>query len=220
MEMMLAGVIMLCIYAAVLKSLLGRNRNRRAVPLLVAVVSILFAAGGFVLYILMLMSGDMSMTVYALLIVVTAVLCMYFILYCIHNLHNISKSALVLFIGYLAVILFITLFIRAGQHNESVRTVLFEDITNWLRTHDIKYLRHTLQNAALFLPLGILFPMVSGKFAAAVPVMLCGASVSTFIETTQLILAAGQCDINDIAANTIGALAGYFCFRMFSGRMQ
>lgn len=219
-ELMLAGVILLCFYAAVLKGVLHKNRNKRAVPILVAVISILFAAGGIALYILMLLSGDMGMTLYSMLIVSAVGLCGYFVMFCLQHSHEINKSALLLFIGYLLVILFITLFIRKGQHNESIRMKLFEDLTDWVRTHDMKYLKHTLQNAALFLPLGILFPMVSGRFEAAVPVVLCAASVSTFIETTQLIFAVGQCDINDIAANTLGALAGYFCFMLFGGRMQ
>lgn len=220
MEMILAGVILLCFYAGALKAVLHKNRNKRAVPVLVGVVSILFFAVGIALYMLMLLSGDIGMTVYSLLIVAAVILCGYFLMFCLHRMHEINRGALLLFAGYLMVILFITLFIRSGQHNESIRTKLFEDLTDWIRTHDMKYLKHTLQNAALFLPLGILFPMVSERFEGALPVMLCGAAVSTFIETTQLIFALGQCDINDIAANTIGALAGYFCFRLFGGKMQ
>ena len=34
------------------------------------------------------------------------------------------------------------------------------------------------------------------------------------IETTQLLAAAGQCDVNDIIANTLGVLLGYGLFRL------
>ena len=75
-------------------------------------------------------------------------------------------------------------------------------------------LRHIVLNVALFAPLGALLPMMHCRLRSWVYALLCGAALSTMIETTQLLAAAGQCDVNDIIANTLGALLGYGLFRL------
>lgn len=70
--------------------------------------------------------------------------------------------------------------------------------------------------------LGALLPMMHRRLRSWIYALLCGAALSTLIETAQLLAAAGQCDVNDIAANTLGALLGYGLFRLLGmgGRIE
>ena len=64
---------------------------------------------------------------------------------------------------------------------------------------------HFLLNAAMFLPFGFLFRMVSGSTAKTA---CAGLFLSAAIEFVQLAASLGQCDMADVAANAVGALAG------------
>ncbi|MEE1942402.1 VanZ family protein [Streptomyces sp. TRM 70361] len=72
-------------------------------------------------------------------------------------------------------------------------------------------------NILMTVPLGFLLPLLSVRWGSALRVGLCGAAVSLGIELTQLLLLAlggvHVVDVNDLIANTAGALLGYLLFR-------
>jgi VanZ family protein len=73
-------------------------------------------------------------------------------------------------------------------------------------------------NALLFLPLGMLLPLLT-RVRSARRVTLIGLALSFAIETTQLILdvtvSVGRvADINDLLGDTVGAFIGYVALRL------
>ncbi len=220
MQLLLIVVLLGIGYAAVLGALLHRNRNPRAVPALAAVVAFLFFCVGAVLFVLMQTMPNSSMVLLALLMLEGVAVCGWLVWFVLSNLRQLNKGAAALFFTYLAAVLFITLLSRRGVHNTSI--IMELELWQALQAHDTEVLRHMVLNAALFVPLGALLPMMHRRLRTWPYALLCGAALSTMIETTQLLAAAGQCDVNDILANTLGALLGYGLFRLLNigGRME
>lgn len=65
-----------------------------------------------------------------------------------------------------------------------------------------------LGNILVFVPLGLLVPLLWKRFRRFWKVSLLGAGVSLSIETLQLLLPRGT-DVDDIWLNTLGAMLGY-----------
>ena len=79
-------------------------------------------------------------------------------------------------------------------------------------------LKNLLGNIALFLPLGILLPLVSDRSGSLKRVLLFGFCLSLSIETIQFVLRfVGNdraVDIDDVLLNTLGACLGFVIYRL------
>lgn len=69
-------------------------------------------------------------------------------------------------------------------------------------------------NIILFLPLGFLCSLISRYYQSIKHTFFIGCGLSLFIEIIQLFTQYRATDIDDLITNTIGALLGYFCFRI------
>lgn len=76
-------------------------------------------------------------------------------------------------------------------------------------------LKNTILNIALFVPLGIMLPFLWKKYSTLKATLLFGFGMSLSIELLQ-ILTYRATDINDMIANTSGAVLGYLLFRITS----
>lgn len=70
-------------------------------------------------------------------------------------------------------------------------------------------------NIIMFMPLGFLLPLIWENFRNAGKVVLMGFLMSLTIEICQL-FNIRTTDIDDLMMNTLGALAGYCCWKLFS----
>lgn len=68
-------------------------------------------------------------------------------------------------------------------------------------------LKNVLGNIAVFVPMGILLPVIYKKLSIKKTVVI-GFFVSLTIELAQFIIGLGICDIDDLITNTIGVLLG------------
>lgn len=75
--------------------------------------------------------------------------------------------------------------------------------------------RNTLLNILLFMPLGILLPLLWARYPGLKETVLFGLVMSASIELLQ-ILTYRATDINDIIANTLGTALGYLAFRIMA----
>ena len=158
------------------------------------------------------------MVLFALLILTAVVMLCGMVWFLLGHVREMNKTILALLMTYLLVVLFVTLLSRQGQHNTSV--IMELELFLALKMQDTDVLRHLLQNAALFVPLGVLLPLLHRSLRSVWWALLGGAALSTMIETTQLVLAVGQCDVNDILTNALGAVLGYGVFWLFGRRME
>lgn len=74
-------------------------------------------------------------------------------------------------------------------------------------------LETTLLNVILFLPMGLLLPILWPRFLSFFPVVALGFSASLFIEFAQLFTYRAT-DINDLMTNTVGTIIGYLLARI------
>ncbi|MFE4710889.1 VanZ family protein [Paenibacillus sp. NPDC056722] len=73
-------------------------------------------------------------------------------------------------------------------------------------------------NVLAFIPLGLFLPVVFRNVQWSVAkVLMCSLLLSLCFESTQLVLAIGTFDVDDLLLNTLGGLVGYMLYKMFSG---
>jgi glycopeptide antibiotics resistance protein len=68
-------------------------------------------------------------------------------------------------------------------------------------------------NVLLFLPLGVLLPLLWPEFRRGTPTLLAGFGLSLTVEVLQL-FSLRLTDTEDLLANTLGTLAGFLLFRL------
>jgi len=129
-----------------------------------------------------------------------------------------NGAAFFLLTVWLLAVIYITLLNRSSGSVHSVQMTIGRFFTAWQAgSSPSTTITHALLNAALFVPAGLFFPALDrdrpgGLFSAAG----FGLTVSVVIETLQLLLQRGKCDIDDIIMNTLGALIGYAVYRLMA----
>ena len=76
-------------------------------------------------------------------------------------------------------------------------------------------LRNIIGNILVFMPLGFFIPLLFDKFNNFKKVLKVGCLSSLAIELCQLFVGGNVCDIDDVIYNTLGALAGFICYKTF-----
>lgn len=76
-------------------------------------------------------------------------------------------------------------------------------------------LRNLIGNILVFMPLGFFIPLLFEKFNNLKKVLKVGCLSSLAIELSQLFVGSNVCDIDDVIYNTLGALAGFICYKTF-----
>ena len=76
-------------------------------------------------------------------------------------------------------------------------------------------LRNLIGNILVFMPLGFFIPLLFDKFNNLKKVLKVGCLSSLAIELSQLFVGSNVCDIDDVIYNTLGALAGFICYKTF-----
>ena len=71
---------------------------------------------------------------------------------------------------------------------------------------------NTLGNIAMFIPTGIILPIIYKKLDKSWKVILVGMFISLDIEIIQLLFRARSSDIDDFIFNTLGVLIGYLIY--------
>lgn len=109
-----------------------------------------------------------------------------------------EKSQKILTVGYVIVVLYITVFSRT-QGSERIFKGLFWEYRNGMWNN-------ILLNMLLFVPLGFLSGNMSG--------IITGFLISLGIEVTQFISVLGFCEIDDVLNNTVGTVFGVILRRI------
>ena len=117
----------------------------------------------------------------------------------------------VLLVGWAVVTVFVTL-LRSEPNEFAARQCNLQLFLAWREA----YQRFTLQiwlnvllNIALFVPLGVLLPLLWKPFRKWYAALGAGFGVSLLIELAQLFTGSGMCDVDDLFTNTLGAMLGW-----------
>ena len=110
-----------------------------------------------------------------------------------------------LFITYVAVVIQIAYLSRPPGSRTDVAWGLGDTWGTTIQAH-----AYVIENVMMFIPFGILFPML-GRIARTycIPAAICSSMV---LEGMQYITQRGYCQLDDIVTNVIGACIGYIFF--------
>lgn len=115
----------------------------------------------------------------------------------------------VLFGFYVSVMMIITFFSRESGNGSVLDLRLF---STWgINNRNNAFV---IENILLFVPYGFLASWTFSRMRGIFRCGLLGAATSLGIECLQLVTGRGFFQIDDILTNTLGAIAGYLCFRL------
>ena len=139
---------------------------------------------------------------------------------------RINKFILIcwlLFLSYIAFmihVLFISSYYNRVPRDISYNLTPFRTIgmyIKYFRSFNIEiWLTNLLGNVVVFMPLGILLPIIYRKARGFFSILLITMITSFIVECTQLVLRVGSFDIDDIILNTLGGIIGYLTYKLFS----
>ena len=115
--------------------------------------------------------------------------------------------------GYIAIVLVATVLRGAGLRGSNFH--LFRAWREAWNIMSFKNWANVLLNIAMFVPLGILLPWIHKLFRKWYVMLGSGFACSLAIEIFQAITGRGLFDVDDLFANTLGAIFGYGLYMAF-----
>ncbi len=219
MQMALIAILLLCGYFYLYQFVAKRTANRNSLVLIAIVLLVVYLVIMVPLVLIFRELGNISFVLLGILLLLSCIVLFMAMYGLVRDYRKIHKGMLMLFVLYTLMMAYITIFSREEGHSTLI-LLSFDSFTAALETRSFEPLQHVLLNAAMFIPIGILFPLIRPeKLAHLMYVAPVGLMMSTMIETIQMLMKKGQCDIEDIVANTLGAIAGYFLF-LLARRMK
>ena len=214
MQLLLIVILLLCGYFYLFQAVARRAASRASIPLLAVVLLGVYLLISLPLVLIISQMGGMSFAFLALLILAAFFGVYAFISFVIKNFRDCNKTALVMFLLYLLMVSYFTVFSRRGKAQTDI-LLSFDSIREAMNRHSLAPLQHLWLNIVMFVPIGALFAAIHPSLARFSAVLPLGMLLTTIIETTQLLMQNGQCDLEDLVANTVGALLGLLVFRMY-----
>lgn len=212
--LLLVVILLAAGYFAIVQSVCSGVYHRRTIPMIAVTVLFIYLCGAAFVGLLYLYFGNDPMVLYGALLLFTTVGLILIIRNCRRKKDTMNKKYVLLFLGYCLLVGYVTLFVRIGKGDHSIHMIPFERLTRAMEQESQELMHqaigHDLMNLLMFVPLGYLIPMMNRKLFRKISyAFLFGVITSTLIETVQMVLWLGDCDINDIISNTAGAIIGY-----------
>ncbi len=106
---------------------------------------------------------------------------------------------------------------RAAVSGYRYNLIPFSEIGRYIRLRGVfgaeLFLMNIIGNIAAFIPLGSCLPLMSDGYKDFWVTVLNGFSITSCIETVQLIFKVGSFDIDDIILNVAGVAFGYALYK-------
>lgn len=136
----------------------------------------------------------------------------------IRNTTRNQKLGWVLFIAYLALLVYFMFFAESFGRNPDLREYsynleLFKEIKRFYKYRKQlgmeAFLLNIVGNVVGFMPCGFFLPIISRRSKKWYNTFLFSFCLSLCIETTQLIFRVGSFDVDDLFLNTLGGVFGF-----------
>ena len=132
--------------------------------------------------------------------------------------HGFRILAWAFVVGYVAFVLYVTVFGRAETEEIKYNFMPFWSYVATYKGEGVNLMRGNYMNVLMFVPLGSMlwFAMKEKKWMRAL-VVCC--IVSACVEALQLLLRRGFCEFDDVMHNALGGMIGFFvCSLLFRKR--
>ncbi|WP_154889630.1 VanZ family protein [Longibaculum muris] len=152
-------------------------------------------------------------------------ICVFYGFYCFIQKYVFKKSIQIkkkkfiiniLLIGYIIVVLLVTLAGRARVIQYGISLELFSSYHYAWNNFSIVEWRNIILNILMFVPLGFLLPLVHESFKTWWKTYLAGLGLTVFIELSQLIFHLGVFEVDDIMNNAVGCMIGFGIYALFA----
>ncbi len=215
MKYILIAVMLIGGYLFLMQIITEHTQNKRSLPMLSVVLLVVYALiAGPTLYIIG-QFGSISLILLALLLLFACIILFAGLYGLLHYWGELNKASLLLFFLYMAAVGYFTIFSREEGHSRAI-LLRFDQLQEAVRKGSLEPLRHAFLNALMFIPLGFLFPLINrDSLARLLYVGPMGLMLSTSIEAIQMFLRIGQCDLEDIISNTLGAVVGLLLYKIY-----
>ena len=120
------------------------------------------------------------------------------------------RIAWILFIAYIIVIFQIVFFSREPGCRKEISLVLFETWGHSFHMHAM-----FIENIIMFIPFGVLLPIVFKQVRRGWKCVLIGFLCSCGIEITQHIAQRGYLQLDDVVTNTVGMFVGWLIWKIY-----
>ncbi len=216
MQLLMIVILLVCGYLYLLQSVVSRAANRNALPVIAIAVLAVYALISIPMVIVISRMGSLDFVLISLLLLIACIGVFVLLNGLMKNYYELNKGILVLFILYILAVSYITIFSRPEGHSGQV-LLDFNGLLDLFQNPSSAELRHFGLNTAMFVPIGILFPLIyPEKNAKIIYAILLGLVFTTLIEATQMILSLGQADIEDMVSNVLGTVIGMLLYKIYA----
>lgn len=211
---LLIAFFLLVGYFLLLYLILQKSDRRGSKVQLAGVLFVIYALICVPLVFIINQLGDTSFVLLTLLLLMSSIVLFILLYAMLQDFASINKRTLLIFILYLLVLSYITFFSRSEGHSRQI-IINLPQIREAIRENSLAPMQHLLLNLVMFIPLGVLFPMLKEGLDKLLFVGPLGLMLSTIIESVQLFTQTGQCDLEDIISNTAGAVVGVLFYKVY-----
>lgn len=113
------------------------------------------------------------------------------------------------FVSYMAIVAYATL-LRGNDTYRAWNIHLFRAWRECWNNYSAQNWANVLLNIAMFIPLGLLLPLLNNRFRKWYLTIPVGIGTSLLIELIQLATGIGICDVDDLFTNTLGTVIGFW----------
>lgn len=219
MQFILIGIFAVVGYVFILQKLTNRMENRNSLPVVGVIVLLIY--GCILGYLIMVcrLLGNISLMIYLMLLLAAFVWIGVGIRSCFVNWGTLRAIPVICLILYIAAVFYITVFSRQERYETVIQMEVLYSVKQAISGQSTEEFNHLILNMVLFVPIGFLFPMIHPQKRQDWKIAcINGLVLSTLIESVQLMFRLGHCDIDDIIANTIGAVFGFLLYQLFVSR--
>ncbi|ADU32449.1 VanZ family protein [Evansella cellulosilytica] len=114
-----------------------------------------------------------------------------------------------LFIGYIIMVIGVTFLNRGPSFQGGMNLSLFSTYKEAWHNFSIRHWQFVILNIIMFVPFGILFPLLHSRFQRAIWAIGAALLFTISIESIQLVTAYGNFVLDDLFNNLLGAIIGY-----------
>lgn len=119
-----------------------------------------------------------------------------------------------IFIGYIVFVFELTIIGRGTSHYLQMNLHPFSGYVDAWKKYSLSELQNCIFNILMFVPLGILFPLIFPRFKEFKWLLLVVVSATLSIETYQTLSGAGIFELDDLFNNSLGGIIGYQLYRL------